>query len=130
MRLSTGCYGFPIKLILLLLVPIMVSCGPVYQTIQPTAGDIRSPKRIAVVVPNEGAFAVLLDRATATAAPAALFGLVGAAIASAHNASRDEEKMTALNPHLADFSTRETFADAFSQTLKARPAAGRMMCLC
>jgi hypothetical protein len=116
MRLSPD--SFPIKFILFWLVPTMVSCGPVHQSIQPTADDIRSLKRIAVVIPNDGAFVVLLDRGNATPAPAILFGLVGAAIASAHNTSRDEEKMTALNPHLANFSTRATFAEAFGQTLK------------
>ena len=119
MRLSPGrSSSFPIRFILFWLFPTMVSCGPVHQSIQPTADDIRSLKRIAVVIPNDGAFVVLLDRATATPAPAFLFGLVGAAIASAHNTSRDTEKMTALNPHLANFSTRATFAEAFGQTLK------------
>jgi len=118
MRLSPGCnHSFPIKFILLWLSPTILSCGPVHQSIQPTADDIRSLKRIAVVIPNDGEFIVLLDRATATPAPAVLFGLVGAAIASAHNASRDTEKMTALNPHLTDFSARATFAETFGQTL-------------
>jgi hypothetical protein len=105
----------------------MVSCGPVHQSIQPTADDIRNLKRIAVVIPNDGEFIVLLDRATATPAPAVLFGLVGAAIASAHNASRDTEKMTALNPHLTDFSARATFAETFGQTLNV---SGRQNNVC
>jgi hypothetical protein len=106
------------RLFAFFLTVFILSCGPVHQAIQPSADDIRSLKRIAVVVPNDGAFIVLLDRATATPAPAVLFGLVGAAIASAHNQSRDTERMTALNPHLADFSSRPTFAAAFSQAVK------------
>lgn len=83
MHLSPAYYfSFPIKFILFLQVSAILSCGPVHQAVQPTAGDIRSLKRIAVVVPNDGEFVVLLDRATATPAPAILFGLIGAAIAS------------------------------------------------
>lgn len=119
MRLTLHRYcGFLAKPFLFLLVLIAVSCGPVHQAVQPTAEDIRNLKRIAVVVPNEGAFLVLLDRATATPAPAVLFGLVGAAIASAYNESRDTEKMTALTPNVTGVSTRATFADGFTQRLK------------
>jgi hypothetical protein len=119
MRLSLTSHRFPRKFVWFVLVPIMVSCGPVHQAIQPSTADIQSLKRIAVLVPNDGEFVVLLDRATATPAPAVLFGLVGAAIASAHNASRDKEKMTLLKPDLADFSARATFTEAFVQTLQA-----------
>jgi hypothetical protein len=107
------------EFIVLLLVSTLLSCGPVHQAVQPAADDIRSLTRIAVVVPKDGEFIVLFDRATATVAPVALFGLVDATIASGYNASRDIEKMNALNPHLATFSTRATFADAFTQALKA-----------
>jgi hypothetical protein len=118
-RLSISQEAFaPPLIFLFFLAAIFVSCGPVHHAIQPTAEDIRGLKRIAVVIPNDGEFVVLFDRATATTAPAVLFGLVGAAIASAHNQSRDMEKVTALNPHLANLSGRTTFTDAFSQTLK------------
>ena len=119
MRLSSVSYRSPIKFIPILLVPTMVACGPVHQAVQPSAAAIQSLKRIAVVVPDDGEFVVLLDRATATPAPAVLFGLVGAAIAAAHNKSRDPEKMSVLKPDLADFSARATFTEAFVQTLQA-----------
>ena len=106
------------RLFALFITVLLVSCGPVHQAIQPSAETIRGLNRIAVVVPSDGAFIVFLDRATATPAPAVLFGLIGAAIASAHNESRDTERMTALNPHLAGFSARETFVGAFSQAMK------------
>jgi hypothetical protein len=119
MHRVTVCRCWSVVRLSLFFVPaIFVSCGAVHHAIQPTAEDIRSLKRIAVVIPNDGEFAVFFDRATATTAPAVLFGLVGAAIASAHNESRDMEKVTALNSHLANFSGRSTFTDAFSQTLK------------
>ena len=117
-RARDCCCRYVGKLSLLFLLSIMVSCGPVHQAIQPMADDVRNLKRLAVIVPDDGTFIILLDRATATPAPAVLFGLIGAAIASAHNESRDNDKMTALKPHLESFSTRAAFAEAFSQTLK------------
>lgn len=110
--------GAPGHTLLLLLLALSVACGPVHQAIQPSPEDVRALKRVAVFIPKDGEFAIFFDRATATATPAILFGLVGAAIASAHNQSRDTEKMTALNPHLTGFSPRATFAEAFSRTLK------------
>jgi hypothetical protein len=107
------------RLLVCSLTVFIMSCGPVHRAIHPSPDDVRNLKRIAVMVPNDGTFIVLLDRATATAAPAVLFGLIGAAIASAHNESRDTERMTALNPSLAGFSSRATFAAAFAQAVKS-----------
>jgi hypothetical protein len=94
-----------------------VSCGPVHQTVQLKPEDAGKIKTLAVVIPKDGEFTVLLDRATATTAPAAMFGLIGAAVASSHNKSLDEEKMKALAPHLSGFFARSVFIESFLKTL-------------
>lgn len=106
------------RLKILILLPVLASCGPVHQAIRAAPEDIGNVKRLAVVVPNDGSFTVLLDRATATTAPAVLFGLIGAAVAAAHNTSLDNDKMTSLGPQLTDFSARAIFVESFSKTLK------------
>lgn len=75
-------------------------------------------KKLAVVMPGEGSFTVVVDRATATAAPAVLFGLVGAAIAPAHNSSRDKDKANALAPYVGGISIRSIFQESFGKTFK------------
>jgi len=90
----------------------------VYQVVQPTTDNLREVKKLALVIPTDGSFTVMMDRATATATPAILFGLVGAAVASAHNQSLDNDKINALTPHLTGFSSRSTFIDSFNQTIK------------
>jgi hypothetical protein len=69
-------------------------------------------------MPGEGSFTVVVDRATATAAPAVLFGLVGAAIASAHNSSRDNDKANALAPYVGEISNRSILQESFGKTFK------------
>jgi hypothetical protein len=71
-----------------------------------------------VVVPSGGSFTVIFERSKATTTPGVLFGVIGAAVASAYNSSQDSGKAKLLTPHLAGFSSRSTFLDAFQKTLR------------
>lgn len=93
-------------------------CGPVHTTLQPSAEQLSGVKTVAVVVPSDRSFTVLLDRSKATAGPAIMFGLIGASVASAYNSSLDRDKAKLLTPHLAGFSTRATFVDAFQKAIR------------
>jgi hypothetical protein len=108
--------GF-LPVILVHLLILTASCGPVYKTVQLKPDDIGNIKTLAVVIPVDGEFTVVLDRATATATPAFMFGLIGAAVASSHNKSLDNEKVNALAPHLAGFSARTVFIESFRKAL-------------
>lgn len=94
------------------------ACGPVHTAIRPSAADIGAIRKLALVVTDEGSFTVIRERAKATAAPAVLFGLVGAAVASAHNQALDSREAEALAPQLSGFSARSTLRESFVRTLK------------
>jgi hypothetical protein len=83
-----------------------------------TLEAISEIKKLAVVVPESGSFTVYFDRANATMAPAVIFGLLGAAIASAHNTSLDNAKIAALAPKVSRFAVREIFIEALTRTFK------------
>jgi len=95
------------------------ACGPVNKNIQPTSDNLSRIKAVAVVVPEEPEVTVYCDRAKATAAPALMFGLIGAAIASGHNQSLDQNKADQIAPNVTDMSCRSIFSDAFSKRLES-----------
>lgn len=97
---------------------ILTACGPVHLTLDPRADALREVKKLAVVVADDGSFTVIRERATATGAPAALFGLVGAAVAAAYNAQLDRSAAEALSPHLGGFSSRSELAGILARALK------------
>lgn len=101
----------------LLLLLGLVACGPVHQTVRPDNNNLGNVKKLAVVMPPEGDFTVFYERAKATATPALMFGLLGAAVASAHNKSQDEELSKAIVPHFAGFSSRSILEDSLRQAL-------------
>jgi hypothetical protein len=98
---------------------LLVACGPIHTTVRPTVNHLAGVQRIAVVVIEDGAFTVIKERAKATATGAVLFGLVGAAVASAANHSMDREEADKLRPGLSDFSPTPPLRDAFVGALKS-----------
>lgn len=96
---------------------LTTSCGPVHQTVQLKPNDVAAINTLAVTIPNEGSFTVYLDRTTATTAPAALFGLIGAAVAAGHNSALDNSKANALAPYLSGFSAKAVLLKSFRNTL-------------
>lgn len=97
---------------------VLASCGPVHENVKPTADAGAKVKRLAVVIPEEGEFTVYYERAKATATGAVLFGLIGAAVSSAHNQSLDNKKAEALRTGLTDVSCLGLFRDTLRKTLE------------
>jgi hypothetical protein len=97
----------------------LAACGPIHTTVRPTVNHLAGVQRVAVVVVEDGAFTVVKERAKATATGAVLFGLVGAAVASAANHSMDREETDKIRPGLAGFSPAPPLRDAFMGALKS-----------
>jgi hypothetical protein len=97
----------------------IMACGPVYRTVRPTDAELKPIRSIGVVIPKEGEATVIFERARATAGPAFMFGLVGATIASAGNATMDSNKAKTVRPLLKDFSCRTVLFNAFQRALSA-----------
>lgn len=96
---------------------MITGCGPVHNQIRlPSTSDIEISS-INLVVPAEGEFTVFYERATATAAPAAMFGLVGAAVAAAANNSADRKVTDSLITHLSETSCAPEFKSSFLATV-------------
>lgn len=100
-----------------ILIISVTSCGPVHKQIRPTADNLDRLKKLAIVIPTEPDFTVIYHRAKATAAPGALFGLVGAAVASGYNESLDNKKTELIDPYLDKFSCRLIFVESVRKTL-------------
>lgn len=96
---------------------LSVACGPIHQELRPRVEVVRALKRVALVISKDGEFTVFDERARATGTPAVLFGLVGAAVASAANASADEESANSLAAFLEHAECRGRFQAAFERTL-------------
>lgn len=96
----------------------LAACGPVHTTVRPTVSHLAGVQRVAVVVAEDGAFTVVKERAKATATGAVLFGVIGAAVASAANQSMDREETDKMRPGLTGFSPAPALRDAFVEALK------------
>jgi hypothetical protein len=96
----------------------LAACGPVHTTVRPTVSHLAGVQRVAVVVAEDGAFTVVKERAKATATGAVVFGLVGAAVASAANHGMDREEADRIRPGLTGFSPASPLRDAFVGALK------------
>ena len=88
----------------------LVACGPIHTTVRPTASHLAGVQRVTVVVK---------ERAKATATGAVLFGVVGAAVATAANHSMDREETDKVRPALGSFSPAAPLRDAFVDALKS-----------
>ena len=97
----------------------LTACGPIHTTVRPTVSHLTGVQRIAVVVVEDGAFTVVQERAKATATGAILFGVVGAAVASAANHGMDRDETDKMRPALGDFSPTFSLRDAFVDALKS-----------
>jgi len=74
-------------------------------------------KTMAIVIPREGDFTVIYERAKHTGTPYAFFGLVGTAAANMYNDSLDKDNTNAVEQHLSGLSCRSVFMGLFSKTL-------------
>lgn len=95
---------------------LATGCGA-HEPLRPTTTALTDVRTIAVVVPTDGSFIVIRERAKATATPAVLFGVVGAAVAAAHNKSADDGERDKLAPHVAGLSTRTVFIESFRKAI-------------
>ncbi|MGA3115370.1 MAG: hypothetical protein ABSF90_13180 [Syntrophobacteraceae bacterium] len=95
----------------------LAACGPVNQAVRSTPVEINKIQKLAVVIPQEGEFTVIDERAKATATPAFLFGLTGAIVASAYNQHMDSEKAKAMSGQMTRLSCRSIFIESFQTAL-------------
>src|SRR5437763_6194542 len=88
------------------------ACGTTTRQVQPTAADLQSIKRLAVVVTGDDPFSVVAERAEGTGSQAAMGGMVGgllggaiaAGIAGHRAESKDKELARSLVDQLNGFS--------------------------
>lgn len=97
---------------------LATGCGA-HEPLRPTAAVLNEVRTLAVVVPTDGTFTVIRERAKATATPALLFGVVGAAVAAAHNKSADDRERDKLAAHVTGLSTRTVFIESFRTAVAA-----------
>ena len=114
-------------LALLLCVTGCVSTAP---PPRPTASDVQGVKRLAIVVPAEGAFGVFHSRAegatpggsAAVMGAGVAFGVLGvlaaSGIATAVQESQDEKRTAQVKPHVATYSGRAVLVGKLTQTLR------------
>lgn len=108
--------------IMFFLMIIVTACGPVHKSVRPTTENINKIKSLALIVPTEPNFTVIYDRAKATNAAALFFGLLGAAVASAHNEALDNKKAELISSYLDKVSCRSIFLESLHKALNS---AGR-----
>jgi hypothetical protein len=110
----------PFRLAACIAIPILLGlsgCGPVHTDVRPETEDLGQVKRLILVVPDEGPFTVVLERAKATGAPAFWGGLIGAAVASSYNESQDAKTTDSLKAYLTGFSGRDRLLERLVKTL-------------
>src|SRR5687767_6279957 len=98
---------------------LLVTGCAAQEPLRPTATALTDVRTIAVVVPTDGTFIVIRERARATATPALLFGVAGAAVAAAHNKSADDGERDKLALHVAGLSSRTVFIESFRKAIAA-----------
>jgi hypothetical protein len=107
-KIQAGC--------LLVLMAGVFACGPVHDNVRPDASALGNVTKLAIVIPPEGDFTVLYERAKGTATAAVLFGLAGAAIAGSHNKSMDEDLAKSIR-NVNQFSCGPIFRDSLKKSL-------------
>jgi len=107
-----------IRLSVVLLALIVSACGPVHKNVSLDAKEAQSIHVLEVQMHSKGSFEVIMDRATATAGPAAMFGLIGVAVASAHNQSLDNDKENKVSKHIEGIEHQATVSTGLFEGLK------------
>jgi hypothetical protein len=95
----------------------LVGCAPVHQTIRPGGRNLDSIKKLAIVIPLEGNFAVFYERAKASSTPFWIGGVVGLSIAASYNQSQDDTLAKSFTNYLDGFSCRSVFKDSLTKSL-------------
>src|SRR2546421_7340464 len=124
----------PRMVAILLVAGLLTSaCGTTSRQVQPTAADLQTIKRLAVVVTGDDPFRVVAERAEgpgkaakAAAVGGAVGGVVGGLLgyaigggfSSDNPESRDKQAARTLAVHLNGFSPHRAFADAFAPALQ------------
>jgi len=124
----------PRMVAILLVAGLLTSaCGTTSRQVQPTAADLQTIKRLAVVVTGDDPFRVVAERAEgpgkaakAAAVGGAVGGVVGGLLgyaigggfSSDNPESRDKQTARTLAVHLNGFSPHRVFADAFARALQ------------
>ncbi len=113
-----------------LIVAVSAGCVSTAAPLRPTVADLATVKRLAVVMPGEGTFTIMAERAKgasaggtgATIGAGAAFGLIGAlaaaSIGSATLNHADETQAARVRPHLVDFSARRVFVSTLMATIR------------
>jgi hypothetical protein len=120
--------------VILLIAGVLTSaCGTASRQVQPTAADLQTIKRLAVVVTGDDSFRVVAERAegpgkaanaaaTGGAVGGVVGGLLGYAIGGGFSSdnpeSRDKQTARTLAAHLNGFSPHRVFADAFARAIQ------------
>src|SRR6267143_409331 len=107
----------PRMVAILLVAGLLTSaCGTTSRQVQPTAADLQTIKRLAVVVTGDDPFRVVAERAEGPgkAAKAAAVG----GVSSDNPESRDKQTARMLAVHLNGFSPHRVLADAFARALQ------------
>lgn len=107
--------GLPL---LLLLVISISACGPVHSNQVLNSEASRDIHKLAIQLKSDNEFEVYMDRATATNAAGAMFGLVGAAIDSSINLAGDNKKKEILLPRIQGLSHQVDVSDGLQEGLE------------
>lgn len=104
-----------VSVLCLVLLVSLSGCGPAQKTLRPDAEQLTTIQSLAVVVESDSQFEVIHSRATADAAGAALFGLVGAAIGSSIDKGEDEKRAEQVASAVEDLSCKSLFSKGLSR---------------
>lgn len=105
---------------LFLLTISITACGPTHQNTALDATTVKDIHTLAVQTKSDSEFEVYLDRANATAGPAVMFGLIGAATASSYNSKRDQEKKERLLPRIQGMDQMLEVSNGLHEGLRQR----------
>jgi len=101
-----------------ILIALMVTaCGPVHKNLALDAVQVKGIQTLAVQVKSKENFEVFMDRGTATAGPAMMFGLIGAMAAAAHNSSKDKDREDQLSSYIDGYDHTKEVSDALLKGL-------------
>lgn len=99
---------------------LVSACGPVHKNVSLDKNGAESIRFLAVEMESKGDFEVIMERATATAGPAVMFGLIGAAVASAHNNSLDIEKEKRISKYIDNIDHQTSVSNGLYEGLKVQ----------
>jgi hypothetical protein len=96
-----------------------MGCGPANKDIRLTQGEMQGIKKIAVIIEQKHNFEVIHSRAKANAGAAAMFGLVGAAVASGIDEGADKDKVAAVASAVQDVCCPAIFIGGLKPLLES-----------